>query len=125
MYNLSNFPVNTGYTPWYSQPQSQSQQQNNNSLIWVQGEEGAKAYFLSGPNQSALLMDSENNVFYIKSTDASGMPMPLRTFDYSERVVVAKNATAIPAQTPEYITRQEFEKVIEELRDAKRSVPTV
>ena len=95
------------------------QQTINNGIVWVQGEAGAKSYLLGGPNQSALLMDSETNCFYIKSTDASGMPMPLRTFDYTERVVV-KNETP---QT-DYITREEFNKVIAEIRDAKQPVPT-
>ena len=44
--------------------------------IWVQGEEGAKAYMVS-PGSSVMLMDSENTVFYLKSSDQSGMPLPL------------------------------------------------
>lgn len=30
-------------------------------------------------------MDSESNSFFIKSADTSGMPLPLRIFDYQER----------------------------------------
>ena len=58
---------------------------------------------------SVLLMDSENSTFYIKSTDASGMPQPLRVFDYSERTASQKQPTHT-AQKPkeEYVTRQEF-----------------
>lgn len=65
-----------------SQPQAPAQTQS--SITWVQGEEGAKAYLVAAGN-SVLLMDSEAQVFYIKSTDASGMPMPLRIFDFVER----------------------------------------
>lgn len=115
----NNYPYNL--IPQY-QVQQQQVQQNNNGLIWVQGEAGAKGYLLNGPNQSVLLLDSENNVFYIKSTDASGMPIPLRIFDYTERVVVAKNATS---QSADYVTRDEFEKRLAELSDGKRSVPAV
>ena len=77
-------------------------------IIWVQGEEGAKAYMVAAGN-SVLLMDSENSTFYIKSTDASGMPQPLRVFDYSERTASQKQPTHT-AQKPkeEYVTRQEF-----------------
>lgn len=57
----------------------QATQQATPSIIWVQGEEGAKAYMVAAGN-SVLLMDSENSSFYIKSTDASGMPLPLRGF---------------------------------------------
>lgn len=108
-----------GYAPWYAQ--QSTPQQVNNGLIWVQGEAGAKSYLVA-PGQSVLLLDSENNVFYIKSSDGSGMPMPLRTFDYKERTVVAKSETT---EKPDYITRDEFEKVIAELRDAKQSISTV
>jgi hypothetical protein len=46
--------------------------------------EGAKAYPVTAGN-SVLLMDSEESVFYIKTTDQSGMPQPLRVYDYKER----------------------------------------
>lgn len=66
-------------------PQAAPQPQNNsNGLVWVQGEAGAKS-FLVTPNTTVMLMDSESNVFYLKSADVSGMPLPLRVFDYSER----------------------------------------
>ena len=88
-------------------PQQQPAQQSS-PIIWVQGEEGAKAYMVAAGN-SILLMDSENSTFYIKSTDASGMPQPLRVFDYSERTASQKQP-AQTAQKPkeEYVTRQEF-----------------
>lgn len=80
------------------------QQQSGSGILWVQGEEGAKAYMVA-PNSSVLLMDSENSSFYIKSTDASGMPQPLRIFDYTERT--AARTSEAPAQ--EYVTRAEFD----------------
>ena len=58
--------------------------QNNNGLIWVQGETGAKSYMVA-PNSTVMLMDSESQRFYLKSTDASGMPQPLRIFEYAEK----------------------------------------
>ena len=58
----------------------QQPQQNNNGILWVSGEVGAKSYLVA-PGTSVLLMDSESEKFYIKSTDVSGMPQPLRTFD--------------------------------------------
>lgn len=102
----------TGYQPMGNynqyQPQATPNQPANNGIVWVQGHEGAKAYPVAAGN-SVLLMDSETSVFYIKSTDASGMPQPLRTFDYNER----KAQEAAP--TEEYITREEFEQKIAEL----------
>ena len=114
----NNYPWNT--IPY--QTTAAPQQQQSNSIIWVQGEAGAKSYLVA-PGQSVLLMDSESNVFYIKSSDQSGMPMPLRTFDYKERVV-AKNETA-PIQKNDYVTRDEFEKRLAEIGNAKQSVSTV
>lgn len=58
---------------------------------------------------SVLLMDSENSTFYIKSTDASGMPLPLRVFDYNERTTTAKAPIkAVQSQSVEFVTRTEF-----------------
>lgn len=87
-----------------------TQPTQSQGIIWVQGEAGAKSY-LVGAGQSVLLMDSENSCFYIKSTDNSGMPLPLRVFDYSERTQSQPN---VPAQAhagldpKEYVTREEF-----------------
>ena len=80
-------PYQPGFAPGYypmGQPsampdqlaqlrQNYQQPQQSAPIIWVQGEEGAKAYMVAAGN-SVLLMDSESSVFYIKSTDASGMP---------------------------------------------------
>ena len=95
----------------YQQPmmgQAAQQTQGTPPIIWVQGEEGAKAYMVAAGN-SVLLMDSENSAFYIKSTDASGMPLPLRVFDYKERTTAAKTPPQT-AQQPgvEFVTRAEF-----------------
>lgn len=98
----SYFPV--GYQPY--QP-TVNQQSTNNGIVWVQGLEGAKAYPV-GAGNNVLLMDSETSVFYIKSTDQSGMPMPLRVFDYTERKAQPDHAT-------EYVTKDELEKRLKEL----------
>lgn len=98
------------------QPQAQPQQQQNNGLTWVQGIEGAKSHFVS-PGQSALLMDSESNSFFIKTADASGMPLPLRVFDYKERTAqqAPQQPTVAVTDTSSYITREEFEARIAEI----------
>lgn len=94
-----------------------SQQQNNNPITWVQGEAGAKAYPV-GAGSSMLLMDSESETFFIKATDISGMPQPLRKFKYQE--ITESQNTVIPNMTQhfdssQYITRDEFEKRLSEL----------
>lgn len=92
------------------QPTPPSPQSNP---IWVQGEEGAKA-FMVAPGSSVMLMDSENTVFYLKSSDQSGMPLPLRIFDYTERTVnnppkQQPNSQFDPSQ---FITREELEEIL-------------
>ena len=98
--------------PQIQQNAPQQAQPQNNGIIWVQGEQAAKGYPVA-PNQSVLLMDSEQSAFYIKSADNAGMPQPLRIFDYSER-----KSEQIPAQHPEqnFVTHTEFEEKLEELK---------
>jgi len=102
------------------QPAPQTpQQQGGSGLLWVQGETGAKS-FLVAPGQSALLMDSESMRFYLKSADASGMPMPLRVFEYSE---VTGQAPAASDPAPDmglYVTRDEFERRLSEMYGASK-----
>lgn len=92
----------------------------NNGIQWVQGEEAAKSYYVQ-PGKSVLLMDSESKCFYIKSVDASGMPLPLRIFDYTERTQTAPASSTTNA-TPnnDYITREEFERRISEISSSHR-----
>lgn len=89
-------------------------QQGNNGLIWVQGEAGAKS-FIVAPGNTVMLMDSEGERFYLKSADASGMPMPLRIFDYKERINAPTSDFKVPTSDfseldGKYITREEFEQ---------------
>lgn len=89
-----------------TQAQAQAQQSANNGLTWVQGIEGAKAH-VTAPGVPALLMDSESERFFIKTTDASGMPMPLRIFEYKE--ITDTPAKTVPDMSG-YVTRDEFEQ---------------
>lgn len=114
---------NYGYPYYQYQPQAyspasmQSQQASSQNLIWVQGEAGAKSYLVA-PGQSVLLMDSEDSVFYIKSADASGMPMPLRIFDYKERnPQIQQMPEAVDMSG--YITREEFEAYKQSLKKTR------
>ena len=55
----------------------------NNQIIFVQGETGAKAYQIPN-NTTVLLMSSESNEFFIKTTDSSGFPT-IRKFTFQEQ----------------------------------------
>ena len=87
------------------------------AINWVQGEAGARSVPVPA-GQKALLMDSETNIFYIKSSDASGMPLPLRTFEYKEVGVDVKD-TATPPQN-DYVTHEELERILAELKPKEK-----
>ena len=109
--------------PYLQQPQFQAPQQNN-GLIWVQGEAGAKSYMIA-PNSTVMLMDSESQRFFLKSTDVSGMPQPLRIFEYHETTQNAPKMAPIE-QTIDYssfATKAEFEAFRSEIEGVLKNIP--
>ena len=103
---------------------SQPVQQQSSQIIWVSGEAGAKSYLVA-PGNTVMLLDAENSVFYLKSADASGMPLPLRIFDYKERTTTAQQAfggviTGESVNLDNFVTRKEFD----ELKASIASQPT-
>lgn len=114
---------NRQYPQQYQQPVYQPQQ-SGNGLIWVQGEAGAKSYLVA-PGNTVMLMDSESERFYIKSADASGMPLPLRVFAYQELTQQGVQAPMMAEQPNlnNFITREEFEQRIASLT-AQKEVAT-
>ena len=115
------FPYYPAYQPPMYQNQYMPSQNQHGGLIWVQGIEAAKSYPVSA-GQSVLLMDSESNAFFIKTADASGMPLPLRIFDYAERSAQNAPKTAQETRTEPsidlsaYVTRDELESRIAQIR---------
>ena len=114
----NGFPINYQQMyPQYNyipqQPIIQTQPvTNDNGIIWVQGEAGAKSWAVA-PGKSVMLMDSENSVFYIKTTDNSGIPLPLRIFDYTERTQQnTVSAEAAQATNPQYVTKDELKEIL-------------
>ena len=92
-------------------PQMMQPPQQNSGLLWVSGEIGAKSYLVA-PGTTVLLMDSEAQRFYLKSTDISGMPN-IRTFEYSE---VRPGAQKPPLNVAEnlseqFVTREEYNEM--------------
>jgi hypothetical protein len=103
---------------------SQPMQQQSSQIIWVSGEAGAKSYLVA-PGNTVMLLDAENSVFYLKSADASGMPLPLRIFDYKERSVThpqvaGGSASGEQIDFGKFVTREEFD----ELKASIASQPT-
>lgn len=93
-------------------PQQPAQQQQQNNIIWVSGEAGAKA-FLIAPNTTVQLWDSDDQVIYLKSADASGMPS-MKILDYTIRSQTPANApvsgsAAQGISGPAYATKADVE----------------
>ena len=110
--------IPSSFQPQMMQQQPQmTQQVNDTGILWVQGEAGAKSWAVA-PGKSVMLMDSESNTFYIKSSDNSGMPMPLRIFDYTERTQQSTQPVNViqheQIDTSQFITKEEFEKRLSE-----------
>lgn len=113
------------YTPvQVPQPNVTPMQQNNNGLIWVQGEAGAKSYLVA-PNTTVMLMDSESQRFFLKSSDASGMPQPLRVFEYSEKPVNAPKTVPIEQAIDysSFATKAEFDAFKDEINGILKNIP--
>lgn len=115
--------------PMMQQPQQMPMQQpqmpqnssanSGNGITWVLGENAAKS-FPVGAGQTVILMDREEPVMYMKSVDQSGMPLPLRIFDITERTAQrSESVGAKSASTEDFVSRKEFEEFRE---DVKRSI---
>lgn len=96
------------YAPMQPVQQTQTAQPVSNGINWCQGEEGAKAWLVA-PGTTVMLMDSDGSSFYLKSADASGMPQPLRIFDYVERTAPKTPVQASLNSDVEYVTRADFD----------------
>lgn len=104
------FPV--GYQPYYYQSSQPVQSpvtpsNSNNGIIWVQGENAARAYLVA-PNSTVQLWDSDAQVIYLKSADASGMPS-IKTLDYTIRDMPSQQAKV------EYATKAEVDALRDEV----------
>ena len=129
---FNNFPV-TYQNPYYQplqlvnqqpqlvqQPQMMNQQptQSNSSIIWVQGEAGAKSYLVA-PKTTVQLWDSESQTIYLKSADASGMPS-IKTLEYT----IKNDTPPLEAKLVEedYISRDEFESLKNQISDLGKEI---
>lgn len=108
----NGFPAT--YQPMFQAPAMQTAQpaqQQQNGIIWVQGEQAAKSYLVA-PNSTVQLWDSEEKVIYLKSADASGMPS-MKILDYTIRGDA--NTQAAPAA--EYATKDDLKALEEKIRE--------
>lgn len=108
LYPSNNTQIDNLYRPQAS-PMTIS-----NQLTQVNGIESAKAY-PTAPNSMYALFDSNDDVFYVKTTDASNFPV-IKKYRFYEETEPAKE------EASKYVTVEEFEKFKKEMLDAKQFV---
>lgn len=134
-YGTVGAPSYTSYSPT---PPTQAAtaygqgQQSAPGIIWVDGEVGAKAYQIPAgwpANTPLPLWDTNDTVIYLKSFNPVGMPNPLQKIHYRmEEQASGMSCAAGPMQaalpsgerepSPTYVTRDELDRLKEELREA-------
>lgn len=95
--------------------------QNEFRYYPVRGEDGVNAFYVA-PGQSVLLMDTDNQSFYVKSVDQNGMPQPLRVFDFTERVPQQSNASAPEIDMSAYATHEDLSEIRDMIKELKASI---
>ena len=83
----------------------------------VNGIESAKQYQMP-PNSRVALFDANDDIFYIKQTDASGFPL-IRKFRFVEEV---EEPLKLPIEENKYLTVEEFNKFKEELLNGEQFI---
>lgn len=116
-YSNYNMMGLNGFNNYNQFPQQLNQpQMSTQNLIRVNGIDGAKAYQMPA-NSTVALFDNNEDIMYIKTTDGAGFPA-IRTFAFNE---VVRNTNPIQ-DTTDYVTRDEFNKLKEELLNGKQSI---
>lgn len=104
---------------YYNQPMNNQQffqQEQPQSLIRVNGIDGAKAYQMPA-NSTVALFDSNEDIMYVKTTDGAGFPS-VRSFKFVEMAHETKQV-----EKADYISREEFEEFKKELMsNGKQSI---
>ena len=109
------YPYYNNLTPNFANyPQNQPSNVQQNGIIWVQGEAGAKSYLIA-PNNTVQLWDSEKQVIYLKSADASGMPS-MKILDYTIRNNEPQTTPIVQTNDVEYVTKDEFNSFVEKIQ---------
>ena len=93
---------------------------SNVNWIQVAGIEGARNQIVQ-PGHTAWMMDNNSPVFYVKSVDGMGSAT-FKVFQFAEIAPEALNPVQNQQNTanPNYVTRAEFNALLERLGDAPK-----
>ena len=87
----------------------------NTNVIRIQGGKEAAANYPVQLNYTAMLLDEDNKLFYLKTRDQNGVLQPLREFKYEEIDPPKENA-----QKDEYVTKEDFNKLLAEVKKLQK-----
>ena len=108
---LSQYKTPYQYAPPFQNQMMTQKPQIGGGFIWVQGEEGAKAYLVA-PDTTVTLWDSENPIIYIKSADRNGIPS-MRVLEFKEKASKSQESSQVlqgNKNGADYLTRNEFDE---------------
>ena len=107
------------------QPQMPAQtaqpQQMQTSVVWISGGKEEANGFMVAPNSRVIIFETNSMVFHIKERDASGTPIPMRTFNYTEEAENKPHDTK--KMDDMFVTREEFDRLaalVGEIRGKER-----
>ncbi len=97
----------------FNNPYQPRQNYTTNQYAYVNGIEGAKAYLMN-PNQTILLMDSDNPIFYLKSSNQIGQSS-IRVFKFEE---IKENI----GTNPGYALKSDLDEISKRLEAIEKGV---
>lgn len=93
--------------------------QNINTIEYVNGIEGAKAYIMQ-PNSVKWLMDSDGSYFYLKTSNAQNQAS-VKMFEYKEIDVATKKALVPEIDVSLFVKKEEFDALKKTVASLKRA----
>ena len=110
-------------------PQSFSPAPMSSNVIPVDGEVGAKAYMVpNGSTGPIALWDTNDNVIYMRTFNAAGMPNPLKKLRYVEEepapMLPAQSGAASQIDTSQFVTKSDLDALRQEIRQLTSSHQT-
>lgn len=121
------YPYTSGYSGLMNQAGYGMQSQNTpNSVItvFVTSEMAAQCYPV-GAGNTVLLIDFDHKMFWIKSTDTNGVPMPMRTFDFTEKLAEQPTEANTQDGISNGVSRDEFNELKSMFSELKNTIEEV
>lgn len=126
-YQTQPYGTSQQYSQYQQPMQGYANAVNNKNIIWVAGQAGAEAYQME-PGSRAVLLDSKDQIFYIKVVGPDGRPEPLMAFKYEPLNLNMQSETAQaapPIDTSNFATKDDLNEIMNYIKQmANRSNQT-